>query len=62
MKRPILATVGLGVLFLAVLSGCNQATLMKKMTPPEEEAIARRYMDDLRQNRFNQIEQTWILH
>jgi hypothetical protein len=57
MKRPILASVGLGGLFLAVLSGCDQATLMKKMTPQEDEAITRRYVDDLRQNRFDQIEQ-----
>lgn len=57
MKRPILASVGLGGLFLMVLSGCDQATLMKKMTPQEDEAITRRYVDDLRQNRFDQIEQ-----
>jgi hypothetical protein len=57
MKRPILVSSGLGVLFLAVLSGCDQATLMKKMTPQEDEAITRRYVDDLRQNRFDQIEQ-----
>jgi hypothetical protein len=57
MKRPILASVGLGGLFLAVLSGCNPATLMQKMVPQEDEAISRRYVDDLRQNRLNQIEQ-----
>jgi hypothetical protein len=57
MKRPILASVGLGGLFLAALSGCNQATLMQKTIPQEDEAITRRYVDDLRQNRLNQIEQ-----
>jgi hypothetical protein len=56
MKRSILASIGLVGLFLAVLSGCNQATLMKKMTPQEDEAITRRYVDDLRQNRLDQIE------
>lgn len=56
MKRQILANVGLVGLFLAVLSGCNQATLMKTMTPQEDETLARRYMDDLLQNRLDQIE------
>ena len=56
MKRPILASVGLAGLFLAVLSGCNQAALMKIVVPQEDEAITRRYVDDLRQNRLDQIE------
>jgi hypothetical protein len=30
---------------------------MKKMTPQQDEAITRRYVDELRQNRFDQIEQ-----
>jgi hypothetical protein len=47
----------IGVLLLGILAGCNQATLMKKVTPPEDEAAARRYVDLLRQNRFEQIEQ-----
>ena len=57
MKRSILASIGLVGLFLAVLSGCNQATIMKKITPQEDEAITRRYVDDLRQSRLDQIEQ-----
>jgi hypothetical protein len=57
MKRPILVSVGLGALFLGVLSGCDQATVMKKITPQEDEATTRRYVDDLRQNRFDQIEE-----
>jgi hypothetical protein len=57
MKQPILSNVGLLGLFLAVLSGCNQATVMKTMTPQEDEAIARRYVEDLRLNRLDQIEQ-----
>lgn len=57
MKRPILVSVGLGGLLLGVLSGCDQATVMRKMTPQEDEAITRRYVDDLRQNRFDQIEE-----
>ena len=56
MKRQILLSVGLLGLFLAVLSGCNQATLMKTMIPQEDEAITRRYVDDLRQNRLDQVE------
>lgn len=57
MKREILVSVGLVGLFLTVLSGCNQATLMKTMVPQEDEATTRRYVDDLRQNRLDQIEQ-----
>jgi hypothetical protein len=56
MKRPVLVSFGLGVLFLAGLSGCNQANLMKTITPPEDEAIARRYTDDLRRSSFDRIE------
>jgi hypothetical protein len=56
MKRPLLASVGLVGLFLAILSGCNQVTLMHIMIPQEDEAITRRYVDDLRQNRLDQIE------
>ena len=57
MKRSVFVSVGLGVLFFAGLSGCNQATLMKTMIPQKDEAITRRYVDDLRQNRLDQIEQ-----
>src|SRR5262245_10756751 len=47
----------LAVLCLGVLTGCNQADLMKKMTPQEDEAFARKYVDLLRQGRFDQLEQ-----
>jgi hypothetical protein len=56
MKPPVLVSVGLSILFLAGLAGCNQANLMATITPPEDEAIARAYTDDLRQNRLDRIE------
>jgi hypothetical protein len=39
-----------------ILSGCDQASMMKKMMPPEGESVAKSYIDLLRQNRFEQIE------
>jgi hypothetical protein len=57
MSRYRYLLIGFGALLLVVLSGCNQATLMRKMTPKEDEAVARRYVDELRQNKFDQIEQ-----
>jgi hypothetical protein len=36
--------------------GCNEASLMKKFTPPEDESIDRGYIDLLRQGKFDQIE------
>lgn len=44
------------MLFLGVLVGCDQAALMKKLIPAENEASARRYVNLLRQNNFDQIE------
>ena len=38
------------------LIGCDQATLMKKWVPAEDETIARNYVDLLRQGKFEQIE------
>src|SRR6266853_3490126 len=40
----------------AFLVGCDQAALMKKFTPPEDESVARAYVELLRQGRFDQIE------
>jgi len=40
----------------AFLIGCDQATLMKKFTPPEEESIAKGYVELLQQGKFDQIE------
>lgn len=45
-----------GIAFCAFLGGCDQASLMKKWTPPEAEAIARGYVDLLRQGKVDQIE------
>ena len=47
------------VIFVAcclILAGCSQATLMKYFTPAADEAIARKYVDLLRQGKFEQIE------
>ena len=44
------------IAFCALFVGCDQATLMKKWTPPEAESIARSYVDLLRQGKFDQIE------
>jgi hypothetical protein len=39
------------------LGGCTRAQLMKRITPPEDESFARRYVDLLRQQAFDQVEQ-----
>jgi hypothetical protein len=41
---------------LVMLSGCDQDSLIKKITPPEDEAIATNYIAMLRQNQFEPIE------
>src|SRR5439155_9564585 len=46
----------LGIAACAFLFGCDEATLMKKWTPPEAESIARNYVELLRQGKFDQIE------
>jgi hypothetical protein len=40
---------------LVMLSGCDQDSLIKKFTPPEDEAIATNYIAMLRQNQFEPI-------
>ena len=45
-----------GILLLALLAGCDPASLMRKITPPADEAAAKRYVDLLRHNQFDQIE------
>jgi hypothetical protein len=47
---------GFAVLILVVLAGCDQAAVMKKITPPEDEATARSYVELLHQDKFDQIE------
>jgi hypothetical protein len=37
------------------LIGCDQAALIKKFTPPEDESFARSYVDSLRQGKFDEI-------
>lgn len=47
----------IGVSVLMILSGCGDpASQIKKFTPPEDEAIAKNYIDLLRQNKFEPIE------
>jgi hypothetical protein len=45
-----------GIAACLFLVGCDEATLMKKWTPPEAESVARGYVDLLRQGKFDQIE------
>lgn len=44
------------IVMLLLLAGCDQASMMKKMSPPEAESVAKGYVDLLRQNRFDEIE------
>lgn len=44
------------LLMVIVLFGCDQASMLEKMTPPEGESIAKNYINLLRQNSFEQIE------
>jgi hypothetical protein len=46
----------IAIIYLMLLVGCDKATLMKKWTPPEDEAAARGYVDLLRHQKFDQIE------
>ncbi len=54
MIRP---TYFLSVAFIVsfTLSGCDRASMIKKMTSPEDEAVAKHYIEMLRQNRFEEI-------
>lgn len=44
------------IVMILLLAGCDQASMMKKMTPPEAESVAKGYVDLLRQNRLDEIE------
>src|SRR5262245_10008259 len=44
------------IAYCAFFAGCDQATLLKKFTPPEDESIARRYVEQLQQGKVDQIE------
>lgn len=53
----IIRSIGLIVIVMAmILSGCDQASMLKKMIPPEGESTAKSYINLLRQNSFEQIE------
>jgi hypothetical protein len=39
----------------AFLTGCDEAGLMKKLTPQEDESVSRHYIELLRQGKFDQI-------
>jgi hypothetical protein len=45
-----------GIAICSILPGCDQATLMKRFTPPADESIARSYVELLRQGKFDQIQ------
>lgn len=44
------------IVMTMLLAGCDQASMIKKMTPPEAESAAKGYIDLLRKNRFEEIE------
>jgi hypothetical protein len=44
------------LIFCVLLTGCDQAALMKKFTPQADEAVAREYAELLRQGKFEKIE------
>ena len=52
-RSPLLLSIALCL----CLSGCSRAMLMKKITPPEDEVFARKYVNLLRQREFDQVEQ-----
>jgi len=54
LKKPIVTRFAIA--FCALLVGCDQAALMKKFTPPEEESIAEGYVVLLQQQKFDRIE------
>jgi len=57
LRRQIIRSITLiGILFLVVFAGCDPAGVMNKMTPQQDESVARNYIDQLRQNKFDQIE------
>lgn len=43
-------------MLLLALAGCNQADMIKKFASPEDQALAKSYIDLLRQQRFEDIE------
>ncbi len=58
-KLNVRFVLPVGLLFLTMFSGCtpaDPASLIKKFTPPEDEAIATNYIALLRRNEFEQIE------
>lgn len=44
--------------FLLALGGCNQADMMQKFATPADQALAKSYIDLLRQKRLDDIEKT----
>jgi hypothetical protein len=55
MNLSILRSFVLSLL-LAMLAGCNQADMMQKFASPADQALAKSYIDLLRQQRFEDIE------
>jgi hypothetical protein len=46
----------IGILFVLLLAGCNPASIVKRVTSPQDESAARNYVDLLRQDQFASIE------
>lgn len=43
------------IVLLAALAGCDEERLVKFITPPEDEATAKKYIELLRQDRFDEL-------
>jgi hypothetical protein len=54
-RGTVLLRAATGLLLL-VIGGCDQASLMKRFTPSQDESIAKSYIDLLRQKHFDQVE------
>lgn len=55
-RQNIRSLIVAEALFIVLLAGCNQASLMQKMTPQADAEAARNYVTLLRQSNFDQIE------
>lgn len=55
VKKPLLHRL-FALFLLFSLAACNQAELIQKFTSPQEQAVAKQYIDLLRQRQFDKIE------
>jgi hypothetical protein len=54
MRSRLFASMS--ILAVAIVAGCDQASILSTLTPPEAEASAKKYVDLLRTSAFAQIE------